>query len=60
MGIGGSFDVLTGTVKRAPQSWQKMHLEWLYRVVKEPSRIYRLSVLPKYLLEVLKEKWSKK
>lgn len=58
MGIGGSFDVLTGTVKRAPGSWQKMHLEWLYRVVKEPSRISRLSVLPKYLIAVLKERLS--
>ncbi|EEI25694.1 WecB/TagA/CpsF family glycosyltransferase [Lentilactobacillus hilgardii] len=58
MGIGGSFDVLTGTVKRAPKSWQKMHLEWLYRVVKEPSRISRLSVLPRYLMAVLKERLS--
>ncbi|MFT8744642.1 MAG: glycosyltransferase, partial [Lentilactobacillus hilgardii] len=39
-------------------SWQKMHLEWLYRVVKEPSRISRLSVLPRYLMAVLKERLS--
>ncbi|UDM31903.1 WecB/TagA/CpsF family glycosyltransferase [Lentilactobacillus laojiaonis] len=56
MGIGGSFDVLAGNVKRAPQIWQKMHLEWLYRVIKEPSRITRLSVLPKYLKLVIKQK----
>lgn len=59
MGIGGSFDVLTGTVKRAPETWQELHLEWLYRVIKEPSRISRLMVLPKYLLRVLKQRRSK-
>lgn len=57
MGIGGSFDVLTGTVKRAPVTWQKMHLEWLYRVMKEPARIGRLMVLPKYLLQILKQRF---
>lgn len=60
IGIGGSFDVLTGTVKRAPKSWQQMHLEWLYRVVKEPSRISRLTVLPKYLWQIVKQRFSKK
>ncbi|WP_109249084.1 WecB/TagA/CpsF family glycosyltransferase [Lentilactobacillus kefiri] len=60
IGIGGSFDVLTGTVKRAPKAWQRMHLEWLYRVVKEPSRIGRLMVLPKYLWQIIKQKFSKK
>ena len=59
MGIGGSFDVLTGTVKRAPKSWQKLHLEWLYRVVKEPSRICRLMVLPRYLWQVFQERFRK-
>ncbi|MFD1125471.1 WecB/TagA/CpsF family glycosyltransferase [Lentilactobacillus raoultii] len=58
MGIGGSFDVLTGNVKRAPESWQNKHLEWLYRVIKEPSRLSRLSVLPKYLLAILKDRFS--
>lgn len=60
IGIGGSFDVLTGTVKRAPKSWQRMHLEWLYRVVKEPSRFGCLMVLPKYLWQVIKQKYSRK
>ncbi|EHO54629.1 WecB/TagA/CpsF family glycosyltransferase [Lentilactobacillus kisonensis] len=59
MGIGGSFDVITGTVKRAPITWQKIHLEWLYRVVKEPARIGRLLVLPKYLLKIIKQRYSK-
>ncbi len=38
-GGGGSFDVLAGEVKRAPQFYQKLGLEWLYRMIKEPRRI---------------------
>jgi N-acetylglucosaminyldiphosphoundecaprenol N-acetyl-beta-D-mannosaminyltransferase len=38
-GVGGSFDVLAGKVKRAPRVWQRMGLEWLYRVVQEPRRL---------------------
>lgn len=60
MGIGGSFDVLTGTVKRAPATWQQLHLEWLYRVIKEPTRISRLVVLPKYLWQIVRQKYTKK
>lgn len=55
-GVGGSFDVLAGTVKRAPEFWQKANLEWFYRLVKEPSRIGRQMALPKFLLEVMKSK----
>lgn len=49
MGVGGSFDVLAGAVKRAPQFWQNHHIEWLYRLIKEPSRFKRMLVLPRYL-----------
>lgn len=42
IGVGGSFDVLSGNVKRAPDIWIKLHLEWLYRVIKQPFRIKRL------------------
>lgn len=49
MGVGGSFDVLAGTVARAPQFWQDHHLEWLYRTVKEPKRLKRIAVIPHYL-----------
>ena len=49
MGVGGSFDVLAGKVPRAPESWQKMHLEWLYRLVKEPKRIFRQKNLVKFM-----------
>ncbi len=40
-GVGGSFDVLAGKVKRAPAMWQRFGLEWLYRVVQEPRRMWR-------------------
>jgi N-acetylglucosaminyldiphosphoundecaprenol N-acetyl-beta-D-mannosaminyltransferase len=40
-GVGGAFDVLAGKVKRAPQLWQRLGLEWLYRVVQEPRRMWR-------------------
>ncbi|MDY0409431.1 WecB/TagA/CpsF family glycosyltransferase [Paracerasibacillus soli] len=38
IGIGGSFDTLTGEVKRAPQKWIDLNLEWLYRIIKQPFR----------------------
>ena len=41
MGVGGTFDVLSGTKKRAPKIFIKLNLEWLYRIIKEPSRIKR-------------------
>ncbi len=41
VGVGGSFDVLSGTKKRAPKLFQKLNLEWLYRLFKEPKRIKR-------------------
>jgi len=40
-GVGGSFDVLAGRVKRAPARWQRFGFEWLYRVVQEPRRLWR-------------------
>ncbi|MDI9585252.1 MAG: WecB/TagA/CpsF family glycosyltransferase [Acidobacteriota bacterium] len=40
-GVGGSFDVLAGKVKRAPAGWQRLGLEWLYRVLQEPRRMWR-------------------
>lgn len=41
IGVGGSFDVLSGTKKRAPKIFIKLNLEWLYRIIKEPGRIGR-------------------
>lgn len=48
-GLGGSLDVWAGAVKRAPESWQKLGLEWLYRLIREPSRLGRMMVLPRFL-----------
>lgn len=48
MGVGGSLDVLAGKVKRAPVFWQKIHLEWLYRLMRQPSRWRRQLVLPRF------------
>lgn len=49
MGVGGTYDVFTGHVKRAPRIWQKMGLEWLYRLLSQPSRLGRQLRLLKYL-----------
>ena len=51
-GVGGSFDVLAGNVKRAPEAFQKVGMEWFYRLMKEPHRIKRQIALPLFLLEV--------
>jgi len=49
-GLGGSFDVYTHNVKRAPKWWIKNNLEWAYRLVKQPSRIVRQVYLIKFYL----------
>ncbi|NFB63293.1 glycosyltransferase [Clostridium botulinum] len=58
MGVGGSFDVFAGKVKRAPRWMINYNLEWLYRVVKEPYRIKRLASIPKFLLKAALNKRS--
>jgi len=55
MGVGGSFDVLAGAVKRAPKWVQRIHMEWAYRLVKNPSRLPRMLVLPRFLAAVRQE-----
>lgn len=52
MGVGGSFDVLAGKVRRAPQRWQRWGLEWLWRLKEEPWRWRRMRVLPYFVLIV--------
>ncbi|AXU96875.1 lipopolysaccharide N-acetylmannosaminouronosyltransferase [Erwinia persicina] len=49
MGVGGTYDVFTGQVKRAPKIWQRMGLEWLYRLISQPTRLKRQLRLLKYL-----------
>jgi UDP-N-acetyl-D-mannosaminouronate:lipid I N-acetyl-D-mannosaminouronosyltransferase len=49
MGVGGSFDVYIGNVKRAPDFWINLNLEWFYRLITEPKRILRQYKLLKYM-----------
>ena len=61
IGIGGSFDVWSGMVQRAPEIWQKTGLEWLYRTLKEPQRFKRIfPTLPLFLIKVIIEVISEK
>lgn len=56
IGMGGCLDVFSGRVQRAPEIFQKLGLEWLYRVAKEPSRIGRVAKLPLFLVHAAGEK----
>lgn len=49
MGVGGTYDVFTGYVKRAPKVWQNWGVEWLYRLLSQPSRLRRQLKLLRYL-----------
>ena len=49
VGLGGSLDVFAGQVERAPEGWQKLGLEWLYRTIRQPSRLRRVAKLPLFL-----------
>ncbi|MGN1385920.1 MAG: WecB/TagA/CpsF family glycosyltransferase [Bacillus sp. (in: firmicutes)] len=55
-GVGGSFDVFAGNVKRAPLFFRKLGLEWFYRLIKEPHRLKRQMALPKFLMRVIRSK----
>ncbi|XID91115.1 WecB/TagA/CpsF family glycosyltransferase [Paenibacillaceae bacterium WGS1546] len=55
MGVGGSFDVVSGKLKRAPAFFRKAGLEWLYRLLQEPSRLGRMMVLPRFAIKVIKD-----
>ncbi|GGA13735.1 acetylglucosaminyldiphosphoundecaprenol acetyl-beta-D-mannosaminyltransferase [Paenibacillus marchantiophytorum] len=56
MGVGGSFDVLSGKLKRAPVLFQKLRLEWFYRLLQEPWRYKRMLLLPKFAIKVMRDK----
>lgn len=58
MGVGGSFDVIAGIKKRAPQFFIDLNLEWLYRLLTEPARFKRQLALPAFALKVLRQKHS--
>lgn len=56
MGVGGSFDALSGEVKRAPNFIVKIHMEWLYRFAMQPTRLKRMLDIPRFMNEVRKAK----
>lgn len=58
IGCGGALNILAGEVKRAPIFYQKNHLEWFYRLVKEPSRFRRQLILPVFLLKLIIKKYK--
>ncbi|MBT8080889.1 MAG: WecB/TagA/CpsF family glycosyltransferase [Gammaproteobacteria bacterium] len=59
-GVGGSFDVVAGFVERAPESWQRLGLEWLYRVKQEPGRLWkRYLVTNAAFLRMVLSAWFK-
>ncbi len=54
MGVGGSFDVLSGRLDRAPVCMQRSHLEWLFRLYQQPTRWRRMLALPRFVMTVLR------
>lgn len=56
MGVGGSFNVWAGVDKRAPEWVQKIHLEWLYRLMRQPWRLKRALAIPQFMLVILWER----
>lgn len=56
IGLGGVLDVYAGNVKRAPELWQKLGLEWAYRLACQPSRIGRMAQLPLFLVKAAAER----
>jgi len=59
MGLGGSFDIYGGDKKRAPKIYLDFHCEWLYRLLKEPTRISRQLSLIKFLYKLIFNKFKK-
>lgn len=59
MGVGGSLDVISGTLKRAPEFYRNNGLEWLYRLLQQPSRYKRMGALPVFMFKVLMTRITK-
>lgn len=61
MGVGGSFDVISGKIPRAPMWMQKHNLEWLFRVIQEPKRLFKRYFVGnlKFIKSVIKEKYKR-
>ena len=60
IGVGGSFDVVAGTVPRAPRLWRRAGLEWLYRLIRQPSRWRRQLALPRFAFAATREAMNEK
>ena len=60
IGLGGALDVFAGNIERAPEGWQKLGLEWAYRLKKEPRRIGRMAKLPLVLVKAAGQRLSGK
>jgi N-acetylglucosaminyldiphosphoundecaprenol N-acetyl-beta-D-mannosaminyltransferase len=56
IGVGGTFDVMAGTVKRAPVWMQRANLEWLFRLLSQPQRAVRMLALPRFVVKVMTQK----
>lgn len=56
IGLGGTLDGIAGTVKRAPRWMIRLQLEWLYRLIKQPSRLGRMMRLPKFVFAAIKKR----
>jgi len=56
IGVGGSFDVMAGVAQRAPLWMQRAGLEWLFRLLRQPSRLVRMLALPHFVIRVLTAK----
>lgn len=59
MGVGGSFDIISGAIKRAPKFMQEMGLEWFYRFIQEPRRMWRRYLIGnlKFMILIIKAKF---
>jgi N-acetylglucosaminyldiphosphoundecaprenol N-acetyl-beta-D-mannosaminyltransferase len=56
IGVGGTFDVMAGVVQRAPLWMQRTSLEWLFRLLRQPTRFVRMLALPRFVLRVMSSK----
>lgn len=53
IGVGGTLDIIAGKVKRAPAIWRRLNVEWLFRLINQPSRWRRQLILPRFAIRAL-------
>ncbi len=56
IGVGGTFDVFSGRIERAPVWMQRHGMEWLHRLMKNPKKISKVAMLPKFMMKVLRKR----